>query len=100
MLELFWICDDGKPHRTAILERHESGQKSQMMSKVAGMYDMQASAGRVALQSRMQDDLSKIEAGKQVTPISAHEWAAVMPLQAAPAERLQMEKPSSNTSRQ
>lgn len=75
-------------------------KKSQMMSKVAGMYDMQASAGRVALQSRMQDDLSKIEAGKQVTPISAHEWAAVMPLQAAPAERLQMEKPSSNTSRQ
>ncbi|EPT3940333.1 transglycosylase SLT domain-containing protein, partial [Escherichia coli] len=67
-------------------------KKSQMMSKVAGMYDMQASAGRVALQSRMQDDLSKIEAGKQVTPISAHEWAAVMPLQAAPAERLQMEK--------
>ncbi|WP_105590367.1 transglycosylase SLT domain-containing protein [Cronobacter sakazakii] len=67
-------------------------KKSQMMSKVAGMYDMQASAGRVALQSRMQDDLAKLEAGKPVTPISAHEWAAVMPLQAAPAERMQMEK--------
>ncbi|EJO9547604.1 transglycosylase SLT domain-containing protein [Cronobacter sakazakii] len=67
-------------------------KKSQMMSKVAGMYDMQASAGRVALQSRMQDDLAKLEAGKPVNPISAHEWAAVMPLQAAPAERMQMEK--------
>ncbi|EIZ8816833.1 transglycosylase SLT domain-containing protein [Cronobacter sakazakii] len=67
-------------------------KKSQMMSKVAGMYDMQASAGRVALQSRMQDDLAKLEAGQPVNPISAHEWAAVMPLQAAPAERMQMEK--------
>ncbi|EOV9573864.1 transglycosylase SLT domain-containing protein [Cronobacter sakazakii] len=67
-------------------------KKSQMMSKVAGLYDMQAAAGRVALQSRMQDDLVKLEAGKPVTPISAHEWAAVMPLQAAPAERMQMEK--------
>ncbi|ELY4089586.1 transglycosylase SLT domain-containing protein [Cronobacter sakazakii] len=67
-------------------------KKAQMMSKVAGLYDMQAAAGRVALQSRMQDDLAKLEAGKPVTPISAHEWAAVMPLQAAPAERMQMEK--------
>lgn len=67
-------------------------KKAQMMSKVAGLYDMQAAAGRVALQGRMQDDLAKLEAGKPVTPISAHEWAAVMPLQAAPAERMQMEK--------
>jgi len=67
-------------------------KKSQMMSKVAGLYDMQAAAGRVAIQSRMQDDLAKLEAGQPVNPISAREWAAVMPLQAAPAERLQMEK--------
>lgn len=66
--------------------------KAQMMSKVAGLYDMQASAGRVALQSRMQDDLARLEAGQPVEPISAREWAAVMPLQAAPAERMQMEK--------
>lgn len=67
-------------------------KKSAMMSKVAGLYDMQAAAGRVAIQGRMQDDLAKLEAGQPVTPISAREWAAVMPLQAAPAERLQMEK--------
>lgn len=66
--------------------------KSAMMSKMAGMYDMQAAAGRVSLQSRMQDDLAALEAGKQVSPISAHEWAAVMPLQASPAERIQLEK--------
>lgn len=67
-------------------------KKSQMMSKVAGLYDMQAAAGRVAIQGRMQDDLAKLEAGQPVNPISVREWAAVMPLQAAPAERLQMEK--------
>lgn len=66
--------------------------KSAMMSKMAGMYDMQAAAGRVSLQSRMQDDLAALEAGKQVNPITAHEWAAVMPLQASPAERIQLEK--------
>ncbi|KYF19658.1 Lytic transglycosylase, catalytic [Salmonella enterica subsp. enterica serovar Typhimurium] len=64
--------------------------KSAMMSKVAGMYDMQAAAGRVSLQTRMQDDLAKLEAGKPVNPISEREWLAVMPLQASPAERIQM----------
>ncbi|KKF68285.1 transglycosylase SLT domain-containing protein [Citrobacter amalonaticus] len=64
--------------------------KSAMMSKVAGMYDMQAAAGRVSLLSRMQDDMAKLEAGQTVNPISEREWAAVMPLQASPAERIQM----------
>lgn len=64
--------------------------KSAMMSKVAGMYDMQAAAGRVSLQSRMQDDMAKLEAGQTVNPISEREWLAVMPLQASPAERIQM----------
>ena len=64
--------------------------KSAMMSKVAGMYDMQAAAGRVSLQSRMQDDLAKLESGLKVNPISEREWLAVMPLQASPAERIQM----------
>lgn len=67
-------------------------KKSQMMSKVAGLYDMQSAAGRVALQSKMQDDLAKVESGQPVNPITAHEWAAVMPLQASPAERMQLEK--------
>ncbi|HCB2075135.1 transglycosylase SLT domain-containing protein [Klebsiella pneumoniae] len=66
--------------------------KSAMMSKVAGMYDMQAAAGRVSLQSRMQDDMAKLEAGQSVNPISEREWLAVMPLQASPAERMQLEK--------
>lgn len=64
--------------------------KSAMMSKVAGMYDMQAAAGRVSLQSRMQDELAKLESGQKVNPISEREWLAVMPLQASPAERIQM----------
>ncbi|WP_436895700.1 transglycosylase SLT domain-containing protein [Enterobacter hormaechei] len=64
--------------------------KSAMMSKVAGMYDMQAAAGRVSLQSRMQDDMAKLEAGQPVNPISEREWLAVMPLQASPAERIQL----------
>ena len=64
--------------------------KSAMMSKVAGMYDMQAAAGRVSLQSRMQDDMAKLEAGQPVNPISEREWLAVMPLQASPADRIQM----------
>ncbi|MDY1887975.1 transglycosylase SLT domain-containing protein [Klebsiella pneumoniae] len=64
--------------------------KSAMMSKVAGLYDMQAAAGRVSLQSRMQDDMAKLEAGQSVNPISEREWLAVMPLQASPAERIQM----------
>lgn len=51
---------------------------------------MQAAAGRVSLQTRMQDDLAKLEAGKPVNPISEREWLAVMPLQASPAERIQM----------
>ena len=66
--------------------------KSAMMSKVAGMYDMQAAAGRVSLQSRMQDDMAKLEAGQSVNPISEREWLGVMPLQASPAERMQLEK--------
>lgn len=69
-----------------------AANKSQMMSRMAGLYDMQASSGRVALQSRMQDDLAQLEAGKTVPPISAHEWIAVMPLQATPVERIQLEK--------
>ncbi|WP_336709635.1 MULTISPECIES: transglycosylase SLT domain-containing protein [unclassified Cedecea] len=66
--------------------------KSAMMAKVAGMYDMQASAGRIALQSKMGDDIAALEAGKTVTPITAKQWAATMPLQASPAERMQLEK--------
>ncbi|ELS3848485.1 transglycosylase SLT domain-containing protein [Salmonella enterica] len=64
--------------------------KSAMLSKWAGLYDMQAAAGRVSLQSRMQDDLAKLESGLEVNPISEREWLAVMPLQASPAERIQM----------
>lgn len=66
--------------------------KSAMMAKVAGMYDMQASAGRIALQSKMGDDIAALEAGKTVTPVTAKQWAATMPLQASPAERMQLEK--------
>lgn len=66
--------------------------KSAMLSKWAGLYDMQAAAGRVSLQTRMQDDLARLESGLEVNPISEHEWAAVMPLQASPAERMQLEK--------
>lgn len=66
--------------------------KSAMMAKVAGMYDMQASAGRIALQSKMGDDIAALEAGKAVTPVTAKQWAATMPLQASPAERMQLEK--------
>lgn len=65
-------------------------KKSVMLSKQAGLYDMQAAAGRVSLQSRMQDDMAKLEAGQSVNPISEREWLAVMPLQASPAERIQM----------
>ncbi|HBV2446531.1 TPA: transglycosylase SLT domain-containing protein [Klebsiella pneumoniae] len=64
--------------------------KSAMLSKWAGLYDMQAAAGRVSLQSRMQDDIAQLEAGQSVNPISEREWLAVMPLQASPAERIQM----------
>lgn len=66
--------------------------KSAMMSKVAGMYDMQATAGRVALQSQMLDDMVTLEAGGSVNPITPQKWAGVMPLQASPAERMQLEK--------
>ncbi|HHQ5698394.1 transglycosylase SLT domain-containing protein [Klebsiella pneumoniae] len=66
--------------------------KSAMLSKWAGLYDMQAAAGRVSLQSRMQDDMAKLEAGQSVNPISEREWLAVMPLQATPVERMQLEK--------
>lgn len=66
--------------------------KAAMMSKVAGLYDMQASAGRVALQSKMQDDMARLEAGQSVTPVTAKQWDAVMPLQAEPAKRLQFER--------
>jgi hypothetical protein len=66
--------------------------KSAMMSKVAGMYDMQAAAGRVALQSQMLDDMVTLEAGGSVNPVTPQKWAAVMPLQASPAERMQLEK--------
>ncbi|UPY96266.1 transglycosylase SLT domain-containing protein [Pectobacterium sp. 21LCBS03] len=66
--------------------------KAQAMSKIAGLYDMQASAGRVALQSKMQDDMASLEAGNTVTPVTDKEWLAVMPLMASPAERMQLEK--------
>ena len=66
--------------------------KSAMMAKVAGMYDMQASAGRISLQSKMGDDIAALEAGKPVTPITAAQWASTFPLQASPAERMQLEK--------
>lgn len=66
--------------------------KSAMMAKVAGMYDMQASAGRIALQGKMADDIAALEAGKSVDPVTAKQWAATMPLQASPAERMQLEK--------
>lgn len=67
-------------------------KKSVMLSKQAGLYDMQAAAGRVSLQTRMQDDLAKLEAGQEVNPITEHEWAAVMPLQASPSERIQLQQ--------
>ncbi|AYC20061.1 Soluble lytic murein transglycosylase [Dickeya dianthicola] len=66
--------------------------KSAMMSKMAGLYDMQAAAGRASLQTRMQDDMSKLEAGKEVNPITEHEWTAVMPLQASPSDRMQLQQ--------
>lgn len=67
-------------------------KKSEMLSKQAGLYDMQAAAGRVSLQTRMQDDMAKLEAGQEVNPITEHEWAAVMPLQASPTERMQLQQ--------
>lgn len=67
-------------------------KKSVMLSKQAGLYDMQAAAGRVSLQSRMQDDLAKLESGQKVNPISEREWLAVMPLQASPSERIQLQQ--------
>ncbi|WP_434586078.1 transglycosylase SLT domain-containing protein [Klebsiella sp. R390] len=67
-------------------------KKSEMLSKQSGLYDMQAAAGRVSLQARMQDDLVKLEAGLEVNPITEHEWAAVMPLQASPSERIQLQQ--------
>lgn len=67
-------------------------KKSVMLSKQAGLYDMQAAAGRVSLQSRMQDDMAKLEAGQPVNPISEREWLAVMPLQASPSERIQLQQ--------
>lgn len=67
-------------------------KKSVMLSKQAGLYDMQAAAGRVSLQSRMQDDMAKLEAGHPTNPISEREWLAVMPLQASPSERIQLQQ--------
>lgn len=67
-------------------------KKSVMLSKQAGLYDMQAAAGRVSLQSRMQDDMAKLEAGQPANPISEREWLAVMPLQASPLERIQLQQ--------
>lgn len=67
-------------------------KKSVMLSKQAGLYDMQAAAGRLSLQSRMQDDMAKLEAGQPVNPISEREWLAVMPLQASPSERIQLQQ--------
>lgn len=67
-------------------------KKSEMLSKQSGLYDMQTAAGRVSLQTRMQDDLAKLEAGQEVNPITEHEWAAVMPLQASPSERIQLQQ--------
>ncbi|ENL9261953.1 transglycosylase SLT domain-containing protein [Salmonella enterica] len=67
-------------------------KKSVMLSKQAGLYDMQAAAGRVSLQSRMQDDMAKLEAGQPANPISEREWLAVMPLQASPSERIQLQQ--------
>ncbi|WP_324700230.1 transglycosylase SLT domain-containing protein [Citrobacter freundii] len=67
-------------------------KKSVMLSKQAGLYDMQAAAGRVSLQSRMQDDMAKLEAGQPINPISEREWLAVMPLQASPSERIQLQQ--------
>lgn len=66
--------------------------KSAMMSKVAGMYDMQAAAGRVSLQSRMQDNLAALEAGKDFNPVTSTEWKSVMPLQASLVDRQQLAK--------
>lgn len=67
-------------------------KKSEMLSKQAGLYDRQAAAGRVSLQTRMQDDMAKLEAGQEVNPVTEHEWAAVMPLQASPTERMQLQQ--------
>lgn len=71
--------------------------KSQMLNRFAGLYDMQASAGRVALQSKMQDDIARLEAGQPITdPVTPKQWATVMPFQASPAERIQLEKTYQN----
>lgn len=40
----------------------------------------------------MQDDLAKLESGQKVNPISEREWLAVMPLQASPSERIQLQQ--------
>ncbi|HFE2010956.1 TPA: Lytic transglycosylase, catalytic, partial [Klebsiella pneumoniae] len=60
--------------------------QSSAIDKMSALYDMRASAGRVALQSKMQDDLALLEAGKNVSPITPEAWASTLPVQATPAE--------------
>lgn len=66
--------------------------QSSAIDKMSALYDMRASAGRVALQSKMQDDLALLEAGKNVSPITPEAWASTLPVQATPAERMQLEQ--------
>ncbi|HBQ5728591.1 TPA: transglycosylase SLT domain-containing protein [Klebsiella pneumoniae subsp. pneumoniae] len=66
--------------------------QSSAIDKMSALYDMRASAGRVALQSKMQDDLALLEAGKKVSPITPEAWASTLPVQATPAERMQLEQ--------
>lgn len=66
--------------------------QSSAIDKMSALYDMRASAGRVALQSKMQDDLALLEAGKNVSPITPEAWASSLPVQATPAERIRLEQ--------
>lgn len=66
--------------------------QSTAVDKISALYDLRSSAGRVTLQGKMQDDLALLEAGKNVVPISPETWASVMPVQATPAERIQLEQ--------
>jgi soluble lytic murein transglycosylase-like protein len=67
--------------------------KSQMIAKVSGLYDLQSAAGRVSLQNKMEDNITQIEQGKPVVnPVTADQWLSYMPRLATPEERQQLQK--------
>ncbi|QKJ88012.1 Lytic murein transglycosylase [Paramixta manurensis] len=68
----------------------DAQQKARAVEQTYNVIDTATSSQRFSIQQRMQDDMARINAGKEVeTPVTASEYVAAQQLSSTPAQRAQ-----------